>query len=309
MKDFAMPGLPRPAETAENPFRALRQLLRSPRLAIAMEAHDALSALIVQEAGFEAIWASGLAISTAAGVRDANELSWTEVVERVERMTDAVALPIILDGDTGYGNFNTVRRLVKRLCQRSVAGLCIEDKLFPKTNSFIDARHQLAECDEFCGRIRAAKDVQSDPDFSVIARTEALVLGESVDFALARAHAYREAGADAILVHSKSRSADPVLSFASRWEATTPLVIVPTMYAATPTAAFEAAGISMVIWANHTLRASMQAMRSICRRIMRERSVANVEPEIASLGEIFALIGYDELHRAEEHYLGGPVDA
>ena len=116
---------------------ALRAALQSPDLAFLMEAHNGLSARIVEEAGFKGIWASGLSMSAALGVRDSNEASWTQVLEVLEFMADATSIPILVDGDTGYGNFNNVRRLVKKLCQRNVAGVCIEDKLFPKTNSFI----------------------------------------------------------------------------------------------------------------------------------------------------------------------------
>src|ERR1700747_3591688 len=151
-----------------------RQLLKSNRLEFRMEAHNGLSATIVEETGFKGIWASGLSISAAMGVRDNNEASWTQVLEVVEFMSDATELPILLDGDTGYGNFNNVRRLVRKLEQRNVAGVCLEDKLFPKTNSFIAGEKQaLAEVDEFCGKLRAAKDTQTDADFVVVARTEA----------------------------------------------------------------------------------------------------------------------------------------
>jgi len=179
----------------------LRQMLVSDELEFIMEAHNGLSARIVREAGFRAIWASGLAISAQYGVRDNNEVSWTQVVDTLEFMADASELPILLDGDTGYGNFNNVRRLVKKLEQRSIAGVCIEDKQFPKTNSFIDGERQpLAEMEEFCGKIKAGKDSQTDEHFSIVARVEALIAGWGMDEALRRAEAYRLAGADAILL-------------------------------------------------------------------------------------------------------------
>src|SRR6185436_17762783 len=178
-----------------------RSLLRSPALTFLMEAHDGLSAKIVEEAGFPAVWASGLTVSAALGVRDSNEASWTQVLEVLEFMADASSLPILVDGDTGYGNFNNVRRLVRKLCERGVAGVCIEDKLFPKTNSFIGERQPLADVEEFCGRIKAGKDSQSDDDFVIVARTEALISGHGLDQALLRAEAYHAAGADAILIH------------------------------------------------------------------------------------------------------------
>src|SRR5215510_9533093 len=132
--------------------RQFKRLLQSKRLEFLMEAHNALSARIVEEAGFRGIWASGLSISAALGVRDNNEASWTQVLEVVEFMSDATRIPILLDADTGYGNFNAVRRLVRKLEQRGVAGVCLEDKLFPKTNSFLNGTAQpLADADEFCG--------------------------------------------------------------------------------------------------------------------------------------------------------------
>src|SRR3712207_2884129 len=165
---------------------------------------NGLSAKIAEEAGFEGIWASSLSISAALGIRDNNEASWTQVLEVAEFMADATSVPILLDGDTGYGNFNSVRRLVAKLEQRGIAGVCMEDKLFPKTNSFLRSTAQpLADMEEFAGKIRAAKEAQLDDDFVVVARVEALIAGHGLEEALVRAKAYRRAGADAILIHSK----------------------------------------------------------------------------------------------------------
>src|SRR6187200_754955 len=155
-----------------------KRLLQSKRLEFLMEAHNALSSRIVEETGFRGIWASGLSISAALGVRDNNEASWTQVLEVVEFMSDATAIPILLDGDTGYGNFNNMRRLVGKLEQRGIAGVCIEDKLFPKTNSLLAGEpQQLAEVDEFAGKIKAGKDAQQDEAFVIVARVEAFIAG------------------------------------------------------------------------------------------------------------------------------------
>ena len=230
-----------------------------------MEAHNGLSAKIVEEAGFQGIWASGLSISASLGVRDNNEASWTQFLEVLEFMADATSIPMLVDGDTGFGNFNNVRRLVRKLCDRGVAGVCIEDKLFPKTNSFIGDHQPLADREEFCGRIKAGKDSQTDDDFSIVARVEALIAGQGMDEALRRAEAYHAAGADAILIHSKRSTAVEILSFMEHWGRRCPVVIVPTMYYATPTEAFREAGVSTVIWANHNIRAAIAAMRDVTR--------------------------------------------
>ncbi len=281
-------------------------MLSGPDLAFLMEAHSGLSAKIVEEAGFEGIWGSGLSMSATLGLRDNNEASWTQVLDQVEYMADATTLPILLDGDTGYGNFNSVRRLVAKLCQRGVAGVCIEDKLFPKTNSFIGEAQPLADIEEFCGRIRAGKDSQTDDDFQIVARVEALISGHSMDEALRRAEAYHRAGADAILIHSKKRTAHEIAGFMARWGGRCPVVIVPTMYYGTPTDAFRKAGVSTVIWANHLVRASLAAMRATAARIQADQSLAEVEGRIASVKDIFALMNNDELEEAGARYLPVP---
>jgi phosphoenolpyruvate phosphomutase len=281
----------------------LRSCLTSPDLAFIMEAHSGLSAKIVEEAGFEGVWASGLSISAMLGLRDSNEASWTQVLEVLEFMADATTLPILVDGDTGYGNFNNVRRLVRKLGERGIAGVCLEDKLFPKTNSFLGERQPLADVAEFCGRIRAGKDAQTDDSFSIVARTEALISGHSMDEALRRAEAYHTAGADAILVHSKKKDAGEIIGFMERWDGRCPIVIVPTMYYATPAETFRQAGISLVIWANHLMRASVTAMRDAAFRIAESESLLEVEGRVASVREIFRLTGNDELEEAQRRYL------
>ncbi|MGN2392495.1 phosphoenolpyruvate mutase [Pelomicrobium sp. G1] len=290
---------PRPASKAA----ALRALLASPELEFLMEAHNGLSARIVEEAGFKGIWASGLTLSAQFGVRDNNEASWTQVVDMVEFMADATRIPILMDGDTGYGDFNSMRRLVKKLESRGVAGVCIEDKLFPKTNSLIDGHRQpLADVAEFQGKIRAGKDSQSDPDFVIVARVEALIAGWGLDEALRRAEAYHAAGADAILIHSRKSRADEILAFAREWAGRSPLVIVPTTYYSTPTDVFRAAGVSVVIWANHTLRAAISAMQALARELHATETLVNVEDRIAPVREIFRLQRADELLAAERQY-------
>ncbi|BCZ80220.1 phosphoenolpyruvate mutase [Paraburkholderia terrae] len=282
----------------------LRQMLTSNELEFLMEAHNGISARIAREAGFKGIWGSGLAISAQYGVRDNNEASWTQVVDTLEFMADASDLPILLDGDTGYGNFNNVRRLVRKLEQRGIAGVCIEDKVFPKTNSFIKGEAQpLADIDEFCGKIKAGKDSQTDEHFSIVARVEALIAGWGMDEALKRAEAYRQAGADAILIHSKLSRPDEILEFAREWAGRGPLVIVPTKYYSTPTEVFRKAGISTVIWANHQIRAATSAMQAVVKEIYESQTLVNVEDRIATVNEIFRLQDADEYSVAEERYL------
>ena len=291
----------------------LKSLLGSGQTEFILEAHNGLSARIVEEAGFKGIWGSGLALSAQHAVRDNNELSWTQVVEQLEFMTDVTSVPILLDGDTGYGDFNNMRRLVRKLGQIGVAGVCIEDKLFPKTNSFIQGEAQpLEDIQTFCGKIQAGKDSQTDDDFCIVARVEAFIAGWGMDEALKRAEAYHGAGADAILIHSKHSQPNQVLDFAAEWNNRCPLVIVPTKYYATPTEVFEQAGISLVIWANHMIRTCINAMQATAANIQATRSLVECEERIATVPEIFRLQGADELLEAEKRYARGsshPVSA
>lgn len=285
----------------------LKNLLNSDQLEFIVEAHNGISAKIVEEAGFRGIWGSGLAIAAQFGVRDNNEASWTQVLEVLEFMSDATTIPILLDGDTGYGNFNNMQRLVQKLEQRDIAGVCIEDKLFPKTNSFIEGHSQpLADIDEFAGKIKAGKDTQKDSDFVIVARIEAFIAGWGLDEALKRAEIYHQAGADAILIHSALNVPDEILAFKKAWASPCPVVIVPTKYYSTPTEVFSEQGFSLIIWANHLLRSSVTAMQETARNIYKRKNLFSVEDVIVPVKEIFRLQGAEELEEAEKRYLPKP---
>lgn len=284
----------------------LKNLLESKNLEYIMEAHSGLSARIVQETGFKGVWASGLSMSAQLGVRDSNEASWTQVVEILEFMSDNTDVPILVDADTGYGNFNNARRLVRKLEARKIAGACIEDKLFPKTNSLLDNRVQpLADIEEFSLKIKAMKDTQQDPDFCIVARVEAFIAGWGLDEALRRAEAYRNAGADAILMHSKKSDPSDIEAFMKAWKNQGPVVIVPTKYYKTPAKYFDDLGVSLIIWANHNLRASVKAMQQVSKQIFKENSLTNIEKNVSSVNEIFRLQNDKELSEAEKKYLPG----
>jgi phosphoenolpyruvate phosphomutase len=269
-----------------------------------MGAHDGLSARVAAAEGFSALWASGLCISTALGLRDCDEVTWSQMIGVVESMVDASGLPVLVDGDTGYGNFNTARRFSRRVERAGAAGVCFEDKVFPKMNSFYGDDHKLAPVGEFCGKIRACKDTQVDDDFMLIARTETLIAGRSVAEAIDRASAYAEAGADGIFIHSRRPDVSQIAEFCEQWREKSPLFIAPTTYCNTPMATFAELGISGVIWANQGMRAAITAMRETCRAVMDASSVSGVEDRITSVKEIFELLDYERLN-ADEHRYGG----
>ncbi len=291
--------MPTPSVSAQ-----LRALLCRPGPALVLGAHDALSAKLAEEAGFDAIWASGFGISAVNALPDANILTMSETLEAVRRMIDAIRIPVIADCDNGFGNAINVMRTVAEYERAGVAGICIEDNIFPKRCSFYaGVRRELVPVEEHARKIQAAKAAQSDPDFVVIARTEALIAGWGMQEALKRARAYAEAGADAVLVHSKSSTFDELRDFTAAWDDRCPLVAVPTTYAGITANDLAAAGFKLVIFANQALRAAVKAMREALIMLKRAGRPAAVDEYIAPLPEIYELVGVPALQENEQKFL------
>lgn len=281
----------------------LRELFERPSIIRLAGAHNALGAKLAERAGFDGVWSSGLEISTSYGVPDANILTMSEYLAAAQSMADAVDIPIVADCDTGYGNSNNVIHVVHKFEAAGIAAVCIEDKHFPKVNSFIPGRQELAPIAEFVGKIMAAKNAQRSEDFMVIARVEALIAGWGLEEALKRAHAYADAGADAILIHNKTRSPQPIIEFIRAWDFRAPLVVVPTTYYTLTARELEELGVKMVIYANHGIRAAIRAMEETLAEILQAGTTATVEPKIAPMKLVFELQGMPQMKRDEEIYL------
>lgn len=281
--------------------QALADLFERDTLDFLMGAHDALSAQIAQECGFPGVWISGLGLSATSGLRDSNELSWTQVMERVELLADRVSVPGLVDIDTGYGDFNNVRLVMRKLQRIGVGGACIEDKVFPKTNSFVGSKQELADPAEFCGRLKAAKDTVGD-DVFLVARCEALVAGCPLAEAIDRCGLYADCGADAILIHSKKTSPGEILDFMAEWDGRARVAIVPTKYSKVSADVFEQAGISITVWANQSLRAAIRGMQQLCNALREQRTMLNLEESIVDLSRVFELNNNAELELAKELY-------
>ena len=281
-----------------------RTLLRGPKIVLAAGAHDALSAKLAEEAGFDAIWASGFGISAVQAVPDANILTLTETLEAVRRIVDAVDIPVIADCDNGYGNAINVMRTAGEFERAGAAGICIEDNEFPKRCSFYaGVRRDLVPVEEHARKVQAATAARRDPGFLVIARTEALIAGLGMEEALRRARAYAEAGADAVLVHSKSSNFNELRQFAAAWDGGVPLVAVPTTYPDVTAAELERAGFRMAIFANQALRSAIVAMRDTLRAMRTSGAAGSVEDRIAPLEDVYALVGVPELKANEQRFL------
>lgn len=285
----------------------LREHLASGRILKIMGAHNGLGAKLIERHGFDGIWASGLEVSTAYALPDANILTMTETLEAARAINDATRLPVVCDCDTGYGNASNVKHMVKRYEAAGLAAVVIEDKHFPKVNSFVPGKQDLVSIEEFCGKIRAAKEVQQDPDFMVIARIEALIAGWGLEEALRRAHAYADAGVDGIVIHSKSSMPEEVFAFSRRWNRKLPLVAIPTTYYAVTDSDLQREGFSMAIYANHGLRAAIRAMDQTFKTIAETGTTAAVEKTIASMKEVFELQGMGGVREDERKFQGGAL--
>jgi phosphoenolpyruvate phosphomutase len=263
-------------------------------------AYDALGALLAQEAGFEAVWASGLGISAARGLPDASLLTMTEYVGAAAAMQRRVEIPVVADCDTGFGNNLNVAHMVHEYEAAGITAICVEDNLFPKMNSFVPGTHSLEDVKPFVRKIEVAKAAQSDDQFFLVARTEALIQGFGVTEAVARCEAYADAGADAVVIHSKAPTSIEVERFLLRWDGRCPVVAIPTTYPQWSVDEAVRAGVSVVIYANQGLRASVSAQRAAYRALVERGGAGDLEPRIAPLSDIFALQRLDEWREMEE---------
>jgi phosphoenolpyruvate phosphomutase len=284
---------------------SLKDKLTSSQLVTLMSAHNPLSARLAEEAGFDGIWASGFELSAAYGVPDASLLSLNQHLDMTRAIIEQVAVPIIADIDTGYGNAINVLHVVAAYAAAGSAAVVMEDKLFPKDTSLLaGGRQELVRTEEFQGKIEAAQEASKAHDLLVIARTEALIADLGLDEALRRGMAYAEAGADLLLVHSKKKAPDEIVAFTERWQGSIPLVIVPTAYPDLTEAKVRALGkIKIVIYANHAIRAAVSAMRETFARIRRDGGIHHVDKQIASVEDIFELQRVPAMKAAEKKYL------
>lgn len=283
----------------------LRAALKKPGALKVVGAHDALSARLIERAGFDGVWASGFAISASLKcIPDASFITSSEQLEVERNIAEAVSIPVIADCDTGYGNALNVMRTVTDRERAGVAAICIEDNVYPKRCSFYaGVRRELIPVDEHCGKIKAAKAAQLSPDFMIIARTEALIAGWGQEEALKRAEAYAEAGADAVLIHSKSKKFDELRAVYKAWSGRVPLVVVPTIFDQTTAEEMEDAGAKIIIYANQPVRAAIRAMRDTLDLIKRDTRPGAANDRIVTLPEVYDIVGVPQMERDERQFL------
>jgi phosphoenolpyruvate phosphomutase len=283
---------------AQDKRRQLREGLADGPV-VTIGAHDAMSAQLTEQAGFDAVWVSGFGVSTMTyALPDLNLVTMTEALDAARRIDSATSLPVVADCDNGFGGFGNVVRTVREYEQAGIAGICIEDNLFPKRNSLLqqEVKRPLIDAGEQARRIRAGKEEKDDQDFVIIARVEALIAGHGVDEACRRADSYAEAGADAILMHSKDKTLGEIDQFLDQWQGlgSIPLVAVPSLFPSFTTDELRDKGFNMVIFANHPMRAAIKAMEDVLELMAKHRKVDILDDMISPLEHVFGLVKTQE---------------
>jgi phosphoenolpyruvate phosphomutase len=294
---------------ADRKRAALRAGLAEPRAVVAVGAHDALSAKLIGSYGFDAVWVSGFGVATMAhALPDLNLTTMTEALDAAIRIDHATELPVIADVDNGFGGLGNVVRTLVEYERAGISAISVEDNLFPKRNSLYtgESKRELIPRDEQARRIKAAKRFQDSDGFVLIARVESLIAGHGVEDACARADAYVEAGADAILMHSRDKTLAEIEGFLGSWKGlgSVPLVAVPTLFPSFTSEELYGKGFNLVILANHPMRAAVKAMEETLEGLARAGRAADVDPHIATVDHVFDLVGTKEAIALEDE-VGG----
>ena len=253
-------------------------------------AFDAMSAKLIEINGFDAIWAGSFAISATHALPDASIMTMTEFLAVASNMVESCKIPVIADCDTGFGGPSNISHMIKKYENSGIAAVSIEDKIFPKQNSLLEnGRQELISEKEFVAKIIAAREAKQNKEFMIIARTEALIAGMGMNEAIKRAHAYEDAGADAILIHSKKDTPNEIFEFSDMWNGNIPLVVVPTSYPSVNLDELISHKIRMVIYANQSLRVAHAAMSRVLQEINKTKSLSEVEEKMSTMEQIFEL--------------------
>lgn len=306
MPDTPLPGPRFPLGLADAPGRnrRLRALLAGPELVLAPGAFDGVTARLVESAGFDALYITGAGISMSAlGAPDVGALSFGEILDRVRRICDVVTIPVIADGDTGYGGPLNVIRTVREFERAGVSAIQIEDQEWPKKCGHEPGR-RIVPVHEMCSRIRAAVEARRDPDFVVIARTDSRA-GEGLPAAIARAAAYRAEGADVIFVESPQSEAE--LAAVGRAFPGVPLLANMVEGGHTPilpAAQLQALGYRLAIYPNALTRLFAKAGLEMLASLKETGSSSAMAPRMLSHGELWALFDNATWRALESRYAG-----
>ena len=296
-------GLKEVGTTPNIRLKRLRRLIEAKKIVRVLEAHTPLCGLIIEHAQetvngtpreFDAMWSSSLTDSTAKGKPDIEAVDLTARLQTINDSFEVTTKPLIYDADTG-GKPEHFVFTVKNLERLGVSAVIIEDKIGLKKNSLFgnDVKQEQDTIEEFSHKIQVGKKAQITDDFMVIARIESLILEKGMDDAVTRAKAYIEAGADGIMIHSRQKTPDEILEFCKIYrqlDNQVPLVAVPSSYNSITDDELAEAGVNVVIYANHMLRAAYPAMNEVAHSILKHGRTQECEDRCMPIKEILDLI-------------------
>lgn len=285
-----------------SPGAKLRKLLAGERIVVGGGAHDALSARIVEQAGYPMCVVTGAGVSMCRGYPDVGLVTMEEMVRNARYIAEAIEIPIVVDADNGYGNAINARRTVREFERAGVAGIHIEDQVWPKRCGHMFGK-KLIPAEEMVQKIRAALEARRDPDFVIIARCDALLV-EGLDKALERGEAYLKAGADMLWLEMRE-SMDEIKAIAERFRGRIPLVfnhspsgMVPRL----PVAELEAMGFKTACFYVHALMAACKTMQEVLREIKETGNSLTVWDRMVSFEEFWNIAGLPEIRELEKKY-------
>jgi len=269
---------------------------------VIVSANDAITAKLVEQYGFDGIWVSSFETSARLGLVDNETINLTDMINIARPIVESVNIPVIVDADTGYGNIEQFIRAVKELEKIGVSAICIEDNIFPKSNSLWGGKIPIVDMKKHGAKIKAGKAIQRTKDFCIIARTEALIRGYGKKEALIRANYYADCGADLILMHSKDKTGKEALGIPKYWKREIPLIIVPSKFPHITNKELFDAGYSIVIFANQTQRAKIFGVKKILQILKTKQNAKSLEKYISTLDEFRSLTPIEETKRRKLKY-------
>ena len=287
-------------------MKTIKQLLEDKdNTSLVCGSSNAMIAKIAENAGFDAVWLSSFEMHAWNRLPDASILNVADYAGAISKIADRINIPILVDADEGGPSAINTIRMAREYSKSGAWGMCIEDNPSPKRCSFYGMKRELEKAPTMVGKIKAAMDKNNREGFAVIARTEALIQGRGIDVAIERAKAYTDTGCHGFLIHNKNDTPDEVLRFAERYHnegIQTPLVIVPTTYNQMTTRQMTDAGISLAIYANYSVRATVGILEKLFEIIIREGTLSAGNNLVIPMSKIFDLIAVDELKENQIKY-------
>jgi len=285
-----------------NVRQTLKKLLKRNQLLVAPGCFDGLSARLVQEAGFEAAYLSGGAVARSMGIPDIGLVTMSESIERAAQVVSAIQIPVIADADTGYGNAVNLVRSVREFERIGVAAIHIEDQITPKRCGHLDGKEVISRA-EMEMKLKAALDTRTDPDFCIIARTDARGV-HGLEDAIARAQAFAKLGVDAIFVEAPQSESE--LAEIPRRVPGVPLLVNVFKGGKTPmlpTERLQQMGYRIAIYPSETQRAAIHAMRTALATLKRVGTTESIDASLTSFKERDKVVGLDDWQKIEHAYL------